>query len=206
MGRVYGRAAARGRAAAAGTRAGKKNPGRSAGVGSLFAVTHQGARSGRKSGGRQTARARNLAKAASPFKPAAGKRRAMRYRACRGQARHRAQFSPWSCTPPTPRAARAGCAATTSPATWCASTRSSPHDLIYPVFVLDGQNQREAVASMPGVERLSLDLLLPVAEECVELGIPVMALFPGDRSGAQDRRTAARPSTPRAWCRAWCAR
>jgi porphobilinogen synthase len=54
----------------------------------------------------------------------------------------------------------------------------SVHDLIYPVFVLDGQQRREAVASMPGVERLSLDLLLPVAEECVQLGIPVMALFP----------------------------
>ncbi|MBI2728107.1 MAG: porphobilinogen synthase [Polaromonas sp.] len=52
------------------------------------------------------------------------------------------------------------------------------HDLIYPVFVLDGQRRCEAVASMPGVERLSLDLLLPVAEECVKLGIPVMALFP----------------------------
>ncbi len=52
------------------------------------------------------------------------------------------------------------------------------HDLIYPVFVLDGQNRREAVKSMPGVERVSLDLLLPVAEECVKLGIPVMALFP----------------------------
>ena len=52
------------------------------------------------------------------------------------------------------------------------------HDLIYPVFVLDGQNRRETIASMPGVERLSLDLLLPVAEECVKLGIPVMALFP----------------------------
>jgi porphobilinogen synthase len=52
------------------------------------------------------------------------------------------------------------------------------HDLIYPVFVLEGQNQRQAVASMPGVERLSLDLLLPVAEDCVKLGIPVMALFP----------------------------
>jgi porphobilinogen synthase len=52
------------------------------------------------------------------------------------------------------------------------------HDLIYPVFVLDGQNQRQAVGSMPGVERLSLDLLLPVAEDCVKLGIPVMALFP----------------------------
>jgi porphobilinogen synthase len=52
------------------------------------------------------------------------------------------------------------------------------HDLIYPVFVLDGKQRREAVASMPGVERVSLDLLLPVAEQCVALGIPVMALFP----------------------------
>jgi porphobilinogen synthase len=51
-------------------------------------------------------------------------------------------------------------------------------DLIYPVFVLDGQNRREAVASMPGVERVSLDLLLPVAERCVKLGVPVLALFP----------------------------
>ncbi len=54
----------------------------------------------------------------------------------------------------------------------------SAHDLIYPVFVLEGSQRREAITSMPGVERLSLDLLLPVAEECVKLGIPVMALFP----------------------------
>jgi porphobilinogen synthase len=54
----------------------------------------------------------------------------------------------------------------------------TPHDLIYPVFVLDGANRREAIGSMPGVERLSLDLLLPVAQDCVNLGIPVMALFP----------------------------
>jgi porphobilinogen synthase len=54
----------------------------------------------------------------------------------------------------------------------------TPHDLIYPVFVLDGRGRCEPVASMPGVERLSLDLLLPVAHECVQLGIPVMALFP----------------------------
>jgi porphobilinogen synthase len=54
----------------------------------------------------------------------------------------------------------------------------TPHDLIYPVFVLDGHNKREPVASMPGVERLSLDLLLGTAEQCVALGIPVMALFP----------------------------
>lgn len=52
------------------------------------------------------------------------------------------------------------------------------HDLIYPVFVVDGKQQRQPVASMPGVERLSIDLLMPVAEECVKLGIPVMALFP----------------------------
>lgn len=51
-------------------------------------------------------------------------------------------------------------------------------DLIYPVFILDGKNQREKVASMPDVERVSVDLLLPIAEECVALGIPVMALFP----------------------------
>jgi porphobilinogen synthase len=54
----------------------------------------------------------------------------------------------------------------------------SASDLIYPVFVLDGQNQRQQVASMPGVERVSVDLLLKVAEEAVSLGIPVLALFP----------------------------
>lgn len=52
------------------------------------------------------------------------------------------------------------------------------NDLIYPVFVLDGARQRQAVASMPGVERVSLDLLLPVAEQCMKLGVPALALFP----------------------------
>jgi len=56
--------------------------------------------------------------------------------------------------------------------------RLTAHDLIYPVFVVDGTHQRIAIGSMPGVERLSLDLLMPVAENCVHLGIPVMALFP----------------------------
>jgi porphobilinogen synthase len=51
-------------------------------------------------------------------------------------------------------------------------------DLIYPVFILDGDNQRQQVASMPGVERVSIDLLMDVAAECVQLGIPVLALFP----------------------------
>lgn len=54
----------------------------------------------------------------------------------------------------------------------------SAHDLIYPVFILDGHSRREAVSSMPGVERLSVDLLLPVAEQCAQLGIPALALFP----------------------------
>ena len=52
------------------------------------------------------------------------------------------------------------------------------NDLILPVFVLDGENRREAVPSMPGVERLSIDLLLQEAERWVELGIPMLALFP----------------------------
>lgn len=54
----------------------------------------------------------------------------------------------------------------------------SPDDFIYPMFVLEGRNQREAVASMPGVERVSIDLLLKAAEELVALGIPMVALFP----------------------------
>jgi porphobilinogen synthase len=56
--------------------------------------------------------------------------------------------------------------------------RLSVDDLIYPCFVLDGNNQRQAVTSMPGVERLSIDLLLKEAELIHKLGVPVMALFP----------------------------
>lgn len=51
-------------------------------------------------------------------------------------------------------------------------------DLIYPMFVLEGDNRRESVASMPGIERLSIDLLLREAATLVELGIPMVALFP----------------------------
>ena len=51
-------------------------------------------------------------------------------------------------------------------------------DLIYPVFVIEGDNRREAVVSMPGVERLSIDQLLIEARQCFELGIPAIALFP----------------------------
>ncbi len=56
--------------------------------------------------------------------------------------------------------------------------RLHPSDLILPVFVLAGQGITQDVASMPGVQRHTLDRLLPVAAQCVELGIPVMALFP----------------------------
>jgi porphobilinogen synthase len=51
-------------------------------------------------------------------------------------------------------------------------------DLIYPVFILDGKSRTERVASMPGVERYTLDKLLPVAERCLKLRIPAIALFP----------------------------
>ena len=54
----------------------------------------------------------------------------------------------------------------------------SAKDFIYPVFVLPGENQKQSVESMPCVERLSLDLLFGQAEQCLELGVPVMALFP----------------------------
>ena len=56
--------------------------------------------------------------------------------------------------------------------------RLAPQDLILPVFVLDGQGQTQDVASMPGVQRRSLDGLFAVAEQCLKLGVPVMALFP----------------------------
>ncbi|MDY7510953.1 porphobilinogen synthase [Ralstonia wenshanensis] len=57
-------------------------------------------------------------------------------------------------------------------------SRLTADDLIYPVFILEGTNVRQAVPSMPGVERVSIDVLLSVAEQCVQLGVPVLALFP----------------------------
>ncbi|MGI2260269.1 porphobilinogen synthase [Shewanella sp. GXUN23E] len=59
-----------------------------------------------------------------------------------------------------------------------AENQLTVNDLIYPMFVLEGNNRTEQVASMPGVERYSIDLLLKEAEELVELGIPMIALFP----------------------------
>jgi len=54
----------------------------------------------------------------------------------------------------------------------------TPNDLIYPVFVLEGNNQREPIASMPGIERLSIDLLIEEAKAIHALGVPALALFP----------------------------
>jgi porphobilinogen synthase len=59
-----------------------------------------------------------------------------------------------------------------------AENQLTVNDLIYPVFVLEGDNQRESIVSMPGVERKSIDLLLEEAQELVDLGIPAVAIFP----------------------------
>ena len=69
------------------------------------------------------------------------------------------------------------------------------HDLIYPSFVLDGQQQTQAVSSMPGVNRLSIDLLLKEAEIIHQLGIPAIALFPvtPDDVKSLDAREAYNP-------------
>jgi len=80
--------------------------------------------------------------------------------------------------------------------------RLSADDLIYPVFILDGKNRTEKVASMPGVERMTVDRLLLVAEECVKLRIPVLALFPAieQKLKTPDGREAFNPKglVPRA--------
>lgn len=71
----------------------------------------------------------------------------------------------------------------------------SVDDLIYPMFILEGEGQREAIPSMPGVERVSIDLLLQEAAELVELGVPAVALFPVTPASAKslDAREAFNP-------------
>jgi porphobilinogen synthase len=71
----------------------------------------------------------------------------------------------------------------------------TPDDLIYPVFVVDGKSRTEKVASMPGVERMTLDKLLPLAEQCLKLRIPALALFPviDQRLKTADGREAFNP-------------
>ncbi len=69
------------------------------------------------------------------------------------------------------------------------------NDLIYPVFVIDGRGKTQAVPSMPGVSRYTLDKLLPVAERCLKLRVPVMALFPSIEPSLKtaDGREATNP-------------
>jgi porphobilinogen synthase len=68
----------------------------------------------------------------------------------------------------------------------------SASDFIYPMFILDGENRCEAVESMPGIERVSIDLLLKQAQEVIDLGIPAIVLFPVvDESGKSDRADEA---------------
>jgi porphobilinogen synthase len=68
-------------------------------------------------------------------------------------------------------------------------------DLIYPVFVIDGKGRTQAVASMPGVSRYTADKLMPVAERCLKLGVPAMALFPAIEPSLKtpDGREATNP-------------
>ncbi len=73
--------------------------------------------------------------------------------------------------------------------------RLHPSDLIWPVFILSGGNRTEPVASMPGVERVSVDRLMPMAEQCLTLGVPCIALFPVIDPGlkSEDGREALNP-------------
>jgi porphobilinogen synthase len=76
-----------------------------------------------------------------------------------------------------------------------AETSLSPADFIWPIFVIDGENKREAIASMPGVERLSVDLAVTAAKDASALGIPVIALFPQTPAAlkTEDGREAVNP-------------
>jgi porphobilinogen synthase len=67
-------------------------------------------------------------------------------------------------------------------------TRLTADDLIQPVFVMEGKNRAEAVASMPGIERVTTDLLLRQAEKLLKLGVPAMALFPVVAASKKDNK------------------
>ena len=79
-------------------------------------------------------------------------------------------------------------------------------DLIWPLFVVDGHNKRTAVASMPGVERLSVDQAVRDAERAVKLNIPCIALFPYTEPVLARRARLGSRSIPTIWCASRCAR
>jgi porphobilinogen synthase len=150
----------------------KKNPSTRAGVVSLFAVTHQGPAQGGKAGGSKlpTSNITNFIALANNW-----------VNIFLQQADNAlSAFTLFDMTTHAPYPLGRPRRLRRDPFTRNLVRENSvtAHDLIYPVFVVEGKQQREPIGSMPGVERLSLDLLLPVAEECVRLGIPVMALFP----------------------------
>ena len=71
-------------------------------------------------------------------------------------------------------------------------TELTVNDLIYPVFVIEGANTAEPVASMPGIERLTVDLLVDEVARLVELNLPAIAAVPEDPAGTEDRRRTGR--------------
>src|SRR5579864_3335793 len=77
-----------------------------------------------------------------------------------------------------------------------AETSLSPADFIWPLFVIEGKNRREPVASMPGVDRLTIDQAVGAAEQAVRIGIPTVALFPctDEALKTADGREALNPS------------
>ncbi len=81
-------------------------------------------------------------------------------------------------------------------------TTLSVDDLIWPIFVIEGENQRQAVSSMPGVERLSIDLAVKAAEEAAGLGIPVIALFPNTPDEVRDEQGSEALNPENLVCRA----
>jgi len=78
----------------------------------------------------------------------------------------------------------------------------SPADFIWPVFIIEGENKREPVASMPGVERLTVNLVVKAAKEAADLGIPVIALFPQTPSSLKTEDGREALNTNNLVCRA----
>ena len=83
-----------------------------------------------------------------------------------------------------------------------AETTLSAADFIWPIFVIDGENQRQPVASMPGVERLSVDLAVRAAAEAQELGIPAIALFPNTEASLRNEAASEAFNSNNLVCRA----
>ena len=83
-----------------------------------------------------------------------------------------------------------------------AETSLSPSNLIWPIFVADGKKTRQPIASMPGVERLSIDLAVAAAEEAAELGIPAIALFPYTQPKLRDQAATEAFNPENLVCRA----